>query len=773
MTRRPDRRLPTRHPAPPTPRQAWRAAGSALLGSGYVLRAVSSPSLGSIADLAAVAAVVVTHRRPRLATQVVAGLVEREGLDPAKVFLVVNGAGGLADAALEAAVSTIRLEENLGPAAGFRAGMLAAFASGPYRWAYCCEDDVGLFELPSPRLAALLGCVEAFEGTRGILPVGAVVAYGRDLDPRSGHTVVHESPARTGLEVVDVACWGASLVCRRVLEAGVVPNDEWFFAFEDFDFFLRVRRAGFLVLEDRAAASAVAARMSLAGRDAALALDRPLDVEEPWRAYYPARNFFRLARLHGRPSWVAAHLAYSARRLQLARSAPERRAILAGLGDGLRARTGPNPRFQRSVGERSADPARSGNAALDLRAGGRRGDSEEQSLAAGTANSGFAKPSLGAGRSSARAGCLRERLVLHVLPNDVARGGQVIARDACRALDRPGDRHQLLTIFAAPPVLLGADHRLESPSGSWRAWGFDPVAAWRLRGVLRELHPDVVVAHGGEPLKYLALTRPPGTPLVYFAFGIVTDAARRGWRRPLYRLLYRRADVVAGISEACVEEARACFGVLPARLALLPNARDPDEYHPRTGAPRPGPVRLLFLGHLTATKRPERFVALVEALRRRGLAVEGVLVGDGPLEGALRAAATPGVTLLGRRNDIPEQLRAADVLVFPSVPESEGMPGVLIEAGLAALPVVATDCPGVRDVVVDGQTGFVVGVDDAGAMEEAAARLVGDPELRAAMGAAARERCVERFSLAASAARWRGLLDCLSPLPVASGDPGE
>ena len=768
---------------------------SPLPGSGYGRGAVSSSPLGSTAGptaVATVAAVVVTHRRPRLATQVVAGLVEREGLDPSQIFLVVNGEGGLDDAELEAAVRTVRLAENLGPAAGFRAGMLAAFGSGPYRWAYCCEDDVGLFELPSPRLAGLLASVDAFEAARGVLPIGAVVAYGRDLDRRTGHTVVHESAAQSGLEVVDVASWGASLVSRRVLEAGVVPADEWFFAFEDFDFFLRVRRAGLLVLEDRLAASAVAAQMSLAGRDAALGRDRPLDAEEPWRAYYPARNYFRLARLQGRPSWAVAHVAYSARRIQLAGSAPERGAILVGLADGIRGRTGPNPRFQRSVGERSTGLRRPGDPAAS------------RGVEAGLPRGEAARPGSGGGGGGGDVGGPRERVVVHVLPNDVARGAQVSARATCRVLDRPGDRHQLLTIFAAPPAVLGADHRLDARSGWWRARGFDPFAAWRLRRELRELRPDVIVAHGGEPLEYLALTRPAGTPLVYFALGIVTDDARRGWRHLLYRWLYHRADVVAGISDACVDEARKCFGVPPARLALLPNARDPEAYRPRPRGATPGSgaggggtgraggtwgndpdgtaqddrgddaaVRLLFVGHLTATKRPERFVALVEALRRRGLAIEGVLVGDGPLEAALRASVIPGVTLLGRRDDIPEQLQAADVLVFPSVPESEGMPGVLIEAGLAALPVVATDCPGVRDVVVDGQTGFVVGVHDDDAMEEATARLVGDRALRVTMGAAAREHCVERFSLAASAARWRALLDRLSPLAVESGDPGE
>ncbi len=89
------------------------------------------------------------------------------------------------------------------------------------------------------------------------------------------------------------------------------------------------------------------------------------------------------------------------------------------------------------------------------------------------------------------------------------------------------------------------------------------------------------------------------------------------------------------------------------------------------------------------------------------------------------------------------------------------MPGVLIEAGLSGLPVVATDVPGVASIVRDGVTGFVVGVDDVEAMAAAAGRLLEDPELRTAMGTAAREHCLTHFSLAVVAERWLALLEPL------------
>jgi hypothetical protein len=64
-----------------------------------------------------------------------------------------------------------------------------------------------------------------------------------------------------------------------------------------------------------------------------------------------ARNYFHLARAHGSARWLAWHVAYSARRLQLAPNNAERKATLHGLVDGLRGRWGPHPRYTRQTGE--------------------------------------------------------------------------------------------------------------------------------------------------------------------------------------------------------------------------------------------------------------------------------------------------------------------------------------------------------------------------------------------------------------------------------------
>ena len=298
-----------------------------------------------------VVAVVLTHMRPRLAGDVVRSLVGAEGLPPERVVVVVNGDGGLDDPALEERVRMVRQPRNLGPAGGFRAGMEEAFADPTAGWAYLCEDDVGLFALPVPRIADLIDRVGRTAPASP--PVGAVVAYGRRFVGRGAHTenVVPAEGAGDSFTPVDVASWGATLVARRVFDAGVLPDEEWFFGLEDFDFFCRVREAGLAVLMDDRAARAVSAQQTSAGRDAAFVEARPNDADEAWRAYYHSRNSVALVRRHGRPSWYAWHLAYSARHLQRARSRDERSAIVHGLWDGAWGRLGQHPDYTRRVGE--------------------------------------------------------------------------------------------------------------------------------------------------------------------------------------------------------------------------------------------------------------------------------------------------------------------------------------------------------------------------------------------------------------------------------------
>ena len=261
-------------------------------------------------------------------------------------------------------------------------------------------------------------------------------------------------------------------------------------------------------------------------------------------------------------------------------------------------------------------------------------------------------------------------LVLHVIPSSVARGAQREARALVDQLDATGvRRHRLLTLYAGPPGVQ-ADLTLAHP-GDAPGVGFDLRLVRRLRTELRAIDPAVVVAHGGEPLKYLVpalLFRP--RPLVYYAIGTYSGSPGAA-HQALWRFLQRRPDLVVAVGEEVRAESIDRFGVPADRIIFIPNSRDPDLFRPSGGA-RGSETQVVFVGALTPGKRPERFIEAVDRLRRQGFHFRARIIGDGPMRPGLEVAARAAdIELMGSRPDVPELLREADVLVFTSLPPAK------------------------------------------------------------------------------------------------------
>ena len=153
-----------------------------------------------------------------------------------------------------------------------------------------------------------------------------------------------------------------------------------------------------------------------------------------------------------------------------------------------------------------------------------------------------------------------------------------------------------------------------------------------------------------------------------------------------------------------------------------------------------------FVGRLTLDKGAEMLADALHEMRRRGVGVTLLAIGDAESEQAEALLRDPSmsVALTGWTNDPIQYLAACDVLVLPT--RREGYPNVVLEANACGVPVVTTTATGAVDSVVDGETGLLVAVDDAHALADALSRLAMDSALRAGMATAARERAMTRFS---------------------------
>jgi len=207
----------------------------------------------------------------------------------------------------------------------------------------------------------------------------------------------------------------------------------------------------------------------------------------------------------------------------------------------------------------------------------------------------------------------------------------------------------------------------------------------------------------------------------------------------LDRLVGPLTTRVVCVSERTLEAGLAARVCTAARSVVIPNGVDTDV--PRASLDGE-PPRVLSVGRL---KEPKDFATLLAALGRVSVPFRAAIVGDGPDRASLDPPA--GVELLGERDDVAQQLAASDVFALAS--RSEGMPLSVLEAMAAGLPVVASAVGGVPELVVDGETALLVPPSDADALARALERLLADGELRRRLGAAGRQRVLERFGLAA------------------------
>ncbi len=256
-------------------------------------------------------------------------------------------------------------------------------------------------------------------------------------------------------------------------------------------------------------------------------------------------------------------------------------------------------------------------------------------------------------------------------------------------------------------------------------------------------------------------------------FDYAADLARRpDWQRRLVRRLFGRARLCIALGERdrrlLIEE----LGVAPERAVVLHNAV-PDPGPPPGRAGRAGPVRLLFLGHLSERKGTgELLEALAgEALRARAWRLD--LAGAGEVERFRVRAERLGLSDRCRFHGwiAPEAaaalLRAADILVLPSRAEGQAM--ALLEAMAHGLAIVATAVGANGEAVADGVEALLVPPGAVEPLEGALLRLIDDPALRLRLGAAARARFLEGFAIDRYAER----LAALYARALASAGPAD
>ena len=283
----------------------------------------------------------------------------------------------------------------------------------------------------------------------------------------------------------------------------------------------------------------------------------------------------------------------------------------------------------------------------------------------------------------------------------------------------------------------------------------DLGAAWRLSRLIKQLRPDIVHAHDPHGVAMAAMALSMSTQLVKPPLVAARRVDFRLRGNTLSRWKYRQVDLFICASEA-IRKLLIAEGVPAERAVTVHEGIDLGR---ADAAPRAKLHEELWLPHhaplvgnvaaLVPHKGQRHLIEAAALVVRQVPDARFVIAGEGELRPALERAIREHrlekhVLLAGFRPDVLSLHKAFDIFVMSSV--TEGLGTSLLDAMACGTPIVATTAGGIPEVVVEGQTGFLVAPRDHEAMAGALVKLLKDEDLRQRMGNAGLVRARRKFS---------------------------
>lgn len=285
-----------------------------------------------------------------------------------------------------------------------------------------------------------------------------------------------------------------------------------------------------------------------------------------------------------------------------------------------------------------------------------------------------------------------------------------------------------------------------------------------IRGLLRQHQPDVIhshMVHANLMMRFIRLS----FPMKRLICTAHSNNEGGKLRRFLYRLTNTLCDVFTNVSESAIKTFEEQHVAKNNQMICVHNGIDTQRFQHSSLLRNKlrsefeienDKVLFIAVGSFNTAKDYPNLLNAFQKIIFQGNNAHLIIVGDGPLRSGIEAQIntlkiSEQVTLLGVRNDIPELMSAADIFVLSSAWEGFGL--VVAEAMACQLPVVATDCGGVKEVV--GGYGILTPPQDSDALAKNMMSLVEMPdELRKVMSLNARDHIIKNYGLNETVNKW-------------------
>jgi glycosyltransferase involved in cell wall biosynthesis len=285
---------------------------------------------------------------------------------------------------------------------------------------------------------------------------------------------------------------------------------------------------------------------------------------------------------------------------------------------------------------------------------------------------------------------------------------------------------------------------------------------WGLAKTIRSYRPDLLLTYGWGGTDAIASARLAGIRrIVHAEDGFLDDEVdRQHWkRRWARRVVFQAAQSLVVPSLTLCNIARSSWRIANGRLRYIPNGVDVERFQPPSSQKQIAARRSVGLpddavvvgivGALRPEKNQSRLLQAFATLCQAASNVWLVVVGDGPERTALdelakRTRVTSRVILAGSIRDTTVHYNAMSLLAISS--DTEQMPLSVLEGMASGLPILSTDVGDVKSMICEDNRPFVFSCSDLPAYTHGLSTLIADCRLRAALGAANRQKCVEVFA---------------------------
>ena len=308
--------------------------------------------------------------------------------------------------------------------------------------------------------------------------------------------------------------------------------------------------------------------------------------------------------------------------------------------------------------------------------------------------------------------------ILQVIQKPQFRGAEIFACQLSVELKKLGHEVDVLFLFGADDQQLPYPLHFIHLNATIKKRFWDFKAYKKLNSIIVQGGYDLVQGNAADTLKYLAISKQLygwKAKFVYRNANKISDFLTSNSKRAVNTILMKKVDFVASVSKECMVDFISIYPSFKYRIDFLPigvSLYNPTPYESLSviGIEGEGPF-LLNVASFVAEKNHEGLLRIFYNLLKEYPTATLLLIGEGKLKPTIENMTKEmnlesHIHFLGKRNDVSQIMSCCDVFLLPSL--IEGLPGVILESFINRLPVIAYDVGGIKEVVNNNVTGWLV-----------------------------------------------------------------